>query len=193
MSATPERAGAGGPHETVGRAEPGAPARAAGPDERRAGRGAAGPPAGPPGMPRRDLAEMMVPLARALVAAEEPVLRAHQLTMWGYVVLIALAEQPVRTQAALAQGIGADKSRIIGVLDELQERGLIQRRPDPADRRVHLLSLTGAGRRLRESVREAIQRQEEERILSVLPDADRTAFIRALRVLSELPPQDMRD
>jgi DNA-binding MarR family transcriptional regulator len=134
---------------------------------------------------------MVVPLARALVAAEEPVLHAHQVSMWGYVVLTALAEQSVRTQAALAQSIGADKSRIIGVLDELQERGLIQRRPDPADRRVHLLSLTEAGTRLRESVREAIQRQEEERILSVLPEADRAAFIRALRILSELPPADM--
>jgi len=142
--------------------------------------------AGRPGMPRRDLAEMMVPLARALVAAEEPVLRAHQLSMWGYVVLIALDDQPVRTQAALAQSIGADKSRIIGVLDELQQRGLIQRQPDPADRRVHLLSLTGAGRRLRESVREAIQRQEEERVLSVLTDVDRAAFVRVLQILSDL-------
>jgi DNA-binding MarR family transcriptional regulator len=150
-------------------------------------------PAGDPEVPRRDLAAMIVPLARALVAAEEPVLQAHQLPMWGYVVLNALAEQPVRTQAALAQSIGADKSRIIGVLDELQERGLIQRQPDPADRRVHLLSLTDAGRRLRESVRTAIQRQEEDRILSVLPDADRRAFIRALRVLSELPPEDLRE
>ena len=40
--------------------------------------------------------------------------------------------------------------------------------------------------------RKAIQRQEEERVLSVLPDADRAAFIRALRILSELPPEDMR-
>jgi len=149
-------------------------------------------PAGDPEVPRRDLAAMIVPLARVLVAAEEPVLQAHQVPMWGYVVLNALAEQPVRTQAALAQSIGADKSRIIGVLDELQERGLIQRQPDPADRRVHLLSLTDAGRRLRESVQTAIQRQEEDRILSVLPDADRQAFLRALRVLSELPPEDLR-
>ena len=113
--------------------------------------------------------------------------------MWGYVVLNALASGPVHTQAALAQSIGADKSRIIGVLDELQERGLIQRQPDPADRRVHLLSLTDAGRRLRESVRTAIQRQEEDRILSVLPDADRRAFLRVLHVLSELPPEDLRE
>ena len=95
---------------------------------------------------RRDLAAMFVPLARALVAREEPALQAHDISMWGYVVLTALAEQPVRTQAALAQAISADKSRIIGVLDDLQERGLIQRQPDTADRRVHLLSLTPAGR-----------------------------------------------
>ena len=85
------------------------------------------------------------PLARTLVAREEPALRAHGVSMWGYVVLTALAEQPVRTQAALAQAINADKSRIIGVLDHLQERGLISRQPDTSDRRVHLLSLTAAG------------------------------------------------
>jgi MarR family transcriptional regulator, organic hydroperoxide resistance regulator len=152
-----------------------------------------GTPAPDEAGPRRDLAAMIVPLARALIAAEEPVLQAHQVSMWGYVVLTALAEQPVRTQTALAQSIGADKSRIIGVLDELQERGLIERRPDPADRRVHLLSLTKAGSRLRESVRDAIQRQEEERILSLLPGRDRVAFLRALRILSELPPEDMRE
>lgn len=180
MSATPAPGEADDPHQTAGRSETREP-----PDT-------AGPSGTSPGAARRDLAAMAVPLARALVAAEEPVLRAHQVSMWGYVVLTALAEQPVRTQAALAESIGADKSRIIGVLDELQERGLIQRIPDPADRRVHLLSLTGAGRRLRDSVQVAIQRQEAERILSVLPDPDRGAFIRALQVLSELPPEDMR-
>src|SRR5712664_4794333 len=100
---------------------------------------------------RRALAAMFVPLARALVAREEPALLAHDISMWGYVVLTALAEQPVRTQAALAQAISADKSRIIGVLDDLQQRGLIKRQPDAADRRVHLLSLTPAGDRLRRS------------------------------------------
>ena len=102
---------------------------------------------------------MFVPLARALVAREEPALLAHDISMWGYVVLTALAEQPVRTQAALAQAINADKSRIIGVLDDLQQRELIKRQPDAADRRVHLLSLTPAGDRLRRSVEAAIRAQ----------------------------------
>jgi DNA-binding MarR family transcriptional regulator len=118
------------------------------------------------------------------VAAEEPILRAHEISMWGYIVLTALAEQPVRTQAALAQAINADKSRIIGVLDDLQERELIQRQPDTADRRVHLLSLTPGGDRLRRSVEAAIRDSEQE-VLATLPPADREAFLRSLKVLYE--------
>ena len=131
---------------------------------------------------RRDLAAMFAPLTRALIAREEPVLLAHDLSMWGYIVLTALVEQPVRTQAALAQAIHADKSRIIGVLDELQERGLIQRQPDEADRRVHLLSLTPAGDRLRRSVEAGIRRREEQ-VLAVLPPGDREVFLRSLKFL----------
>jgi DNA-binding MarR family transcriptional regulator len=133
---------------------------------------------------RRDLAAMIVPLARALVAREEPALKAHGISMWGYIVLTTLAEQPVRTQAALAQAIRADKSRIIGVLDDLQQRDLIGRQPDASDRRVHLLSLTPAGDRLRRSVEAAIRASEEE-VLAILPTADREAFLRSLRALYE--------
>lgn len=133
---------------------------------------------------RRDLAAMFVPLARTLVAREEPALQAHGVSMWGYAVLTALAEQPVRTQAALAQAINADKSRIIGVLDDLQERGLISRQPDTSDRRVHLLSLTAAGHRLRRSVQASIRASEEE-VLGTLPAPDRDAFLRSLKTLYE--------
>ena len=127
---------------------------------------------------------MFAPLARVLIAREEPVLHAHGISMWGYIVLTALVEQPVRTQAALAQAINADKSRIIGVLDELQERGLIRRQPDEADRRVHLLSLTPAGDRLRRSVEAGIRRREEE-VLAVLAPGERDAFLESLKALYE--------
>jgi DNA-binding MarR family transcriptional regulator len=140
---------------------------------------------------RRDLAAMFAPLTRALIAREEPVLDAHDISMWGYIVLTALVEQPVRTQAALAQAINADKSRIIGVLDELQERGLIHRQPDEADRRVHLLSLTPAGDRLRRSVEAGI-RQEEEEVLKLLAPADREAFLRSLKALYQRRPKLMK-
>jgi DNA-binding MarR family transcriptional regulator len=128
---------------------------------------------------------MTLPLTRALIAAEEPVLAAHDIPMWGYVVLTALAGRQVRTQAALAQAIGADKSRIIGVLDDLEQRSLLRRHADPADRRVRLLSLTEAGEELRRVVQSEIQ-AGEERLLAQLPEAERAAFLRSLRTLARL-------
>ncbi|MEU6424828.1 MarR family transcriptional regulator [Microbispora sp. NPDC046973] len=144
------------------------------------------------GMPDRpDLAAMAAPLTRALMAAETPILREHGLSMWAYAVLLGLDERPVRTQAALAESIGADKTRIIRVLDDLQRRGLIERSPDPADRRVRLLSITPEGRRLRDAAQAGIRRMEE-RLLSRLSGDDREAFVRVLRVLSALPAQEYR-
>ena len=93
---------------------------------------------------RSDLAAMAVRLSRGLMAVEQPILADHGVSMWGYAVLSTLREEPVRAQSALARAIGADKTRLIPVLDELQRRGLIEREPDPADRRVHLLRLTRA-------------------------------------------------
>ncbi|MFC5908772.1 MarR family winged helix-turn-helix transcriptional regulator [Streptacidiphilus monticola] len=138
---------------------------------------------------RPDLAAMIVPLGRALMAAEQPVLDAYGITMWGYSVLLHLDDAPVRTQAALAEAIRADKTRIIPVLDDLAARGLILRRPDPADRRVRLLSLTPEGRRLRDTVQSAIQ-AGERRLLSGVPPRDRDAFLRVLRSLSQLSDVD---
>jgi DNA-binding MarR family transcriptional regulator len=135
---------------------------------------------------RPDLAAMLQPLVRALIAAELPILAEHDVTMWGYVVLNALDSNPesgpVRTQAALAETIGADKTRIIGTLDALQEAGLITRTPDPADRRVRLLAITDEGRRVRRAVRDDIQ-AGERRFLDLLPEPDRDAFLRAARTL----------
>jgi DNA-binding MarR family transcriptional regulator len=132
---------------------------------------------------RPDLAAMVAPLSQSLLDMEAPVLRAHGVTMWAYVVLSRLGDQPLRGQAVLAEAIGADKTRIIDVLDDLQERGLIRREPDPADRRARLLALTPAGRRLRDQVRRAIRR-EEQRVLKALPADERAVFLRALQRLA---------
>ncbi|WP_433195937.1 MarR family winged helix-turn-helix transcriptional regulator [Nocardia sp. CA-107356] len=135
-----------------------------------------------PEVQRPDLAAMLVPLGRALATVELPVLERHGLSMWGYVVLLGLGDEPVYTQAALAKKIRADKTRIIGVLDELQQRGLIRRDPDPADRRARLVSLTPTGRTTRDHAQRDIQEQEDQ-LLSPLPAAERKAFLRSLQTL----------
>jgi len=134
--------------------------------------------------PRRsDLAAMLAPLLRELIAAEQPVLDAHGLTMWGYVVLLALDQSPMRTQAALAEAIGADKTRIIATLDDLQGQGHIERRPDPDDRRVRLLAITKSGRDIKDAVQAEIQRGEE-RWLGELGADERHVFLNVLRRLT---------
>jgi DNA-binding MarR family transcriptional regulator len=132
---------------------------------------------------RADLAAMLHPLLRHLVAAELPILAAHDLSVWGYVVLSALDQSPIRTQAALAEAIGADKTRIIATLDELQRQGYIDRRPDPDDRRVRLLEITPAGRKVQHGVQADIQRGED-RWLDRLTAEERTVFLRALEMLT---------
>lgn len=142
----------------------------------------------PPKPRRDDLAAMLHPLLRDLVATELPILAAHDVSMWGYGVLNALDQSPVRTQAALADAIGADKTRIIPTLDELQQKGYIERRPDPDDRRVRLLEITPAGRDVKNAVQAEIQRAEE-RWLSALTAQERTVFLRALDRMRRLEPQ----
>lgn len=127
---------------------------------------------------------MLAPLLRETMTAELPVLEAHGLSMWGYSVLIALDRSAIRTQAALAEAIGADKTRIIAILDELQQNGLIERVADPEDRRARLLAITKEGRRVKDAVQTTIQRGEE-RWLGTLSATDRAVFLRVLEQLSD--------
>ena len=136
-----------------------------------------------PRQKRPDLAAMLAPLVRELIAAELPVLEANGLSMWGYSVLVALDRSAIRTQAALAEAIGADKTRIIAILDELQDKGMIERVPDPEDRRARLLAITKAGRKVKDATQAAIQRGEE-RWLGTLSATDRATFLRVLQELS---------
>jgi DNA-binding MarR family transcriptional regulator len=49
------------------------------------------------------------------------------------------------SQQALGEALSLDPSNVVGLLNELEERGLVVRQRDPADRRRHIVSLSGAG------------------------------------------------
>ncbi|MET8348455.1 MULTISPECIES: MarR family winged helix-turn-helix transcriptional regulator [unclassified Micromonospora] len=68
------------------------------------------------------------------------------------------------------------------VIDDLQTRGLVERRPDPADRRATLVALTGEGNRVSAAIR-AARRAEADRFFGHLDDADRDQLARILRTL----------
>ncbi len=63
---------------------------------------------------------------------------------WG--LLVKLAASLGATQVSLADPLLKDHANITRMLDGLQRRGLIRRRPNPGDRRSHHIHLTDAGR-----------------------------------------------
>jgi DNA-binding MarR family transcriptional regulator len=130
-----------------------------------------------------DLAALVTRLARKLRAAEEPVLERAGLTMWEYVTLAHLARGAAESQQALAGTMGYDKTRLIGLLDGLEERGLVTRAPEPPDRRAHVVRLTAQGRRSLEAARDGIGRLEDE-LLAPLPAADRRVLRESLARLA---------
>ena len=86
----------------------------------------------------------------------------------------------------LADGLHIAPRSATEVVDQLAAKGLVERRTHPADRRATLLSLTDAGERLREQVREDRKREAGE-FFSVLPARDRAELARILGMLGDGP------
>lgn len=63
-------------------------------------------------------------------------------------LLRAVAASPGQSQQALAQLLGTPPSRLVALVDALEERGILERRRNPDDRRLHALHLTEAGHQL---------------------------------------------
>jgi len=77
-----------------------------------------------------------------------------------------------RSQQAIGEAIQVPPSRMVALVDELEQRGLVERRPDPADRRVRALFLTEKGRDTLARGRE-IARQHEQELTRGMAAADR--------------------
>jgi DNA-binding MarR family transcriptional regulator len=95
----------------------------------------------------------------------------------------------LQRHGALRPGALAEQLRIAArsateLVDDLQERGLVERRPDPADRRATLVALTDAGTSAAEAIGSA-RREEGERFFRSLSPADRADLARILRELGD--------
>ena len=101
-----------------------------------------------------------------------------------YGVLIAVAEGSHATQGAIADSLGYDRGQLVGLLDELEERGLVERKRDPSDRRRHLVELTAEGKRKLKELR-VLTKQVEDEFLAPLNEAQRDQLHALLLQLAE--------
>jgi DNA-binding MarR family transcriptional regulator len=82
----------------------------------------------------------------------------------------------------------ADKSTMVYLIDELEAQDLVERRPDPSDRRAYAVHLTDAGRVRLVEARSVVARVEND-FLSPLIARERAQFNRLLRRIADRAPR----
>jgi DNA-binding MarR family transcriptional regulator len=119
------------------------------------------------------LARRFAQICTAVVAEA---LADEDLTPLQYAVLANLNDDPVVDQIGLAGRLGIDRNTTGILVRQLEQRGLVKRQTNGADRRAQLVRLTPKGNELRERARPLIA-ADQRRILSVLAPAEREHFL----------------
>jgi len=126
-------------------------------------------------------------LKRLGFAAKEQAMEAYEQTglhPYHYAILLVLGEGSRETQGSIADALAFDRGQLVGLLDELEERGLVERRRDPNDRRRHLVRLTLEGKRMLRRLR-ALARRIDDEFLAPLSHQERANLHALLLRLAE--------
>jgi len=126
-------------------------------------------------------------LKRLGFAAKDRTLAAYEETglhPYHHAVLLVLDEGAPETQGSIADTLGYDRGQLVGLLDELEERELVERKRDPNDRRRHVVRLTPAGKKMLRRLR-TLSGQMEDDFLAPLDEGQREALHSLLLRLAE--------
>ena len=91
------------------------------------------------------------------------------------VVLTILREHGATTQSGLCETLRLDPTNLVGLLNELEDGGLLTRRRDPADRRRHIVELADGGAAALRAAEQALAQVQDE-VLAALDDDERAAL-----------------
>ena len=115
-------------------------------------------------------------------------LAPYGVTPGQYGVLRCLWDENGQTARKLAERLALDGSTITGILDRLEQKGLIERLPDPKDRRALQVMLTDAGRELQEPLLKVILTANEKALSSL--NEQQAALLRSmLEDISSIEPR----
>jgi DNA-binding MarR family transcriptional regulator len=95
-------------------------------------------------------------------------------------LLVNIASVEGQSQQYLADAMGIHRNVMVGLVDELEHRGLVERRRHASDRRAHALYLTAAARELLVQA-EAFVHQNDTELVTALDQAERRLLISLLR------------
>src|SRR5690349_13866211 len=84
-------------------------------------------------------------------------------------VLLLLDGGEPGSQQQAAERLGVDRTTMVGLLDSLEGKGLVERRPDPADRRRNVVVLTDPGRKALKGAKAASDKAERELLAALSP------------------------
>jgi DNA-binding MarR family transcriptional regulator len=122
-------------------------------------------------------------LKRLGFAAKEQALEAYDeagLHPYHHAVLAVLDEGSRETQGAIADALNYDRGQLVGLLDELEERGLVERQRDPTDRRRQSVRMTPEGKKALAKLRTLALKLEDD-FLSNLDESQRATLHGLLR------------
>ncbi len=121
---------------------------------------------------------LMAVSARSLTAVEDA------LTLPQFRMLVLLDSRGAMNISRLGEHLDVQPSTAMRMVDRLVSAGMLDREPNPDNRREIFVTLTDTGRR---AVREATQRRRAEiaRIVDAMPTAQRAGLVEALQAFSE--------
>jgi DNA-binding MarR family transcriptional regulator len=99
-------------------------------------------------------------------------------------MLSHLAAAEGQSQQAMSVALGVHRSAVVALVDDLEHRGLAERRRDPGDRRAYTLFLTSTGRELLEELRRAADEEDAE-LLAALDASERSQLISLLQRVAD--------
>jgi DNA-binding MarR family transcriptional regulator len=141
----------------------------------------------PQRLPEELVASSTFLLKRLGFAAKERGMHAYEqqgLHPYHFAILLAVDEGSHETQGAIADALGYDKGQLVGLLDELEDAGLVSRQRDQADRRRQIVQMTPAGRKMLDKLRKLSAGVEHD-FLAALSDKEREQFHALLLKLAE--------